>query len=74
MACVNSVSLVTRRAIASNHTHLEDRPKRSHPRYNPPPVRRILEIDTPAGAPQRLLGWLDPCGDGVLFGVQPLET
>ena len=38
------------------------------------PVRRILEIDTPAGAPQRLLVWLDPCGDGVLFGVQPLET
>ncbi len=45
MACVNSVSLVTRRAIASNHTHLEDRPKRSHPRYNPPPVRRILAIN-----------------------------
>jgi tRNA A-37 threonylcarbamoyl transferase component Bud32 len=37
------------------------------------PIRRILEIDVPNGSPQRLLVWLDPCGDGVLFGVQPLE-
>ncbi|MBK9032639.1 MAG: protein kinase [Myxococcales bacterium] len=38
------------------------------------PIRRILEIDVPTGPPQRLLVWLDPCGDTVLFGVQPLET
>jgi hypothetical protein len=37
------------------------------------PIRRILEIDTPSGQAQRLLVWLDPCGDGVLFGVQPLD-
>ncbi|MEZ4402630.1 MAG: serine/threonine-protein kinase [Kofleriaceae bacterium] len=37
------------------------------------PVRRVLEIDIPNAAPQRLLVWLDPCADGVLLGVQPLE-
>ena len=38
------------------------------------PIRRILEIDVPNGPPQRLLVWLDPVGDGILFGVQPLDS
>lgn len=38
------------------------------------PIRRILEIDVPNGPPQRLMVWLDPCGDAILFGVQPLDA
>jgi tRNA A-37 threonylcarbamoyl transferase component Bud32 len=38
------------------------------------PIRRILEIDVPNSAPQRLLVWLDPCGDAVLLGVQPIDA
>lgn len=37
-------------------------------------IRRVLEIDVPSGPSQRLLVWLDPCGDAVLFGVQPLDV
>lgn len=37
-------------------------------------VRRILEIAVEDRAPQRLLMWLDPAGEGnVVLGVQPIE-
>jgi len=37
------------------------------------PIRRVLEIEQPDQPAQRLLLWLDPAGDSVLLGVQPIE-